>query len=129
MPDLMSLETEIKVTGLTQGATYRARYRASNQIGAGDWSDISYLLVANVPIATPMPILVSVDNLQITVNLPISQNARGAPINAYNLFINEGSALSPFHELLNYDGMSRTYTFQAGYLITNLITLQAGNLI
>lgn len=31
--DSISLETEVQVSNLIQGATYRARYRALNQIG------------------------------------------------------------------------------------------------
>jgi|688.fasta_scaffold1085489_1 hypothetical protein len=49
----LTLETEIKVNHLTQGNTYKARYRALNLIGASSWSDISYLLVADVPKRPP----------------------------------------------------------------------------
>jgi len=45
----MNLESEVLVKNLTQGATYRAQYRAINQIGAGPWSDSAYLLVGSAP--------------------------------------------------------------------------------
>jgi len=49
------------VSGLTTKATYRARYRALNQIGFGDWSDTAYLLVAEMPAPPLKPVLSSVD--------------------------------------------------------------------
>lgn len=45
----MNLESEVLVQNLIQGATYRAQYRAVNQIGAGLWSDSAYLLVGSAP--------------------------------------------------------------------------------
>jgi|LauGreDrversion4_2_1035121.scaffolds.fasta_scaffold4258375_1 hypothetical protein len=45
----LNLETEVLVMNLTQGLTYRAQYRAVNQIGAGLWSNTAYLFVGSAP--------------------------------------------------------------------------------
>lgn len=60
-PAKMTLETQVRIDGLTQGLMYRIRYRAINQIGYGEWSDIAFERAANVPTAPPAPILTSVD--------------------------------------------------------------------
>ena len=57
----MNLETEVIVMNLTQGLTYRAQYRAVNQIGAGLWSNTAYLFVGSAPDAPQTPLLISSD--------------------------------------------------------------------
>ena len=48
--DDQTLDREVLVTaGIIKGLTYRARYRAINSIGAGLWSDISYITASTVP--------------------------------------------------------------------------------
>jgi hypothetical protein len=42
--------TGIKDTGVVGGRNYRLRYRARNEIGAGSWSDITYVLAASEPV-------------------------------------------------------------------------------
>ena len=105
-PEHINLETSIKLTNLLPSATYRARYRAINLIGVGEWSDIAYLLVASKPNAPRKPILSSVDNTQITVTIPQSTDDNGAPIVRYSLYLNEGVDGSEFHEITAYDGFS-----------------------
>ena len=73
-PNLISLETEIKLSNLLQSATYRARYRAINSIGKGGWSESAYLLVASPPNAPLKPILLSVDETQISITVLQSVN-------------------------------------------------------
>lgn len=42
-----SFDTKVTVTdGIVKGKTYRVIYRAFNSIGAGDWSDIAYIVAA-----------------------------------------------------------------------------------
>lgn len=64
-PDQMSLETKVLVSGLTKGLVYRVRYRATNTIGAGQWSDIAFMRAAQVPIPPPSPYVSFVDNSRI----------------------------------------------------------------
>ena len=63
----MTLETKISVNNLVKGLIYRARYRAINQIGSGEFSDISYNRVATVPQAPPTPIITTVDQSKIVL--------------------------------------------------------------
>lgn len=44
----MSL-TGITTTNIVSGLHYRLRYRARNEIGFGDYSDIAYILTASAP--------------------------------------------------------------------------------
>lgn len=60
-PSMMTLETSVRVDGLTKGSIYRVRYRAINTIGHSEWSDLSYIRAASVPIAPPIPVIASVD--------------------------------------------------------------------
>ena len=47
------------VRGLVKGETYAFRYRAINAIGASEWSDLSKLKAAAIPIAPPRPVYLS----------------------------------------------------------------------
>lgn len=78
---------------------HRARYRALNLIGFGQWSDLAYLLVASAPAAPLKPVLSSVDETHITLVIPQSVNDFGAIISEYHLFVNEGVDGSQFHEI------------------------------
>ena len=51
-----TLDTQVSVTsGIVKGLVYRVRYRAVNSIGPGDWSDVSYIPAATVPVAPTQP--------------------------------------------------------------------------
>ena len=73
-----------------------------------------------MPAEPSVPVRTLFDNTKITLYLPISQNDMGSPITSYHLYINQGSYLSPFHEVTAYDGYSQTYTFNVGDLINSL---------
>ena len=64
------LQTEYLIEYLQMGRTYRLRYRAENLIGVSEWSESAYMLVAEGPLRPPKPLLVSVNESQITVLLP-----------------------------------------------------------
>jgi hypothetical protein len=36
-----------KITGVERGINYRFRYRAKNEIGFGEYSDVAYILTAS----------------------------------------------------------------------------------
>lgn len=86
----MSLETKVLVQGLTKGAVYRVRYRATNTIGSGEWSDITFMRAAQAPIPPPSPHVAFVDNTKIDLELKISSDDGGSGILAYHLYIDEG---------------------------------------
>ena len=87
-----------------------------NQIGSGEWSDIAYHRVANVPTAPPAVVLTDVDETMIALQLSISSDDGGTGIFAYHLYINEGQNGSPMHEIVDYDGTATSYTIEAGDL-------------
>ena len=105
-PNYLSLDTEVLVQNLIQGATYRAQYRALNQIGAGQWSDIAYLLVATEPTAPLKPVLLLIDETQIQIQITQSTTENGSFITAYHIYLNEGVNGTPFNEITAYDGLS-----------------------
>jgi hypothetical protein len=109
--DKVSLESEILLKNLTQGATYRVQYRALNSIGTGLWSEPALLLVAQAPNQPEKPLLVSVDNTQITVTILESRDNNGSPITAYRLLVNEGEDGTPYHQA--YEGLDSQFTLHA----------------
>lgn len=119
----MTLETQVTVNGLTKSFIYRVRYRAINQIGSGDWSDIGFLRAASVPAPPPTPIVTYVDATQIDLQLSISSDDGGTGISQYHLYINEGVNGSPMNEIVDYDG-SLEYTITTGDIVdTHTITI------
>lgn len=54
---------------ITQGITYRVRYRAINLIGQSGWSDVAYITAATAPTAPQIPELTSADNSDIVLSL------------------------------------------------------------
>jgi hypothetical protein len=61
------------------------------------------------PDAPRKPVLVSVDETQISVSLPQAVNDNGAIILSYTLLLNEGVNGTPFNIVLDYDGISSTF--------------------
>lgn len=126
-PALMTLETQVLVNGLTKGFIYRVRYRAINQIGSGDWSEIAYKRAASVPAAPPTPIITFVDATQIALQLSISSDDGGTGIFAYHLYINEGQNGSPMNEITDYNGIDLSYTISQGDVVASHI-VSLGNI-
>lgn len=122
----MNLESAVLVKNLIQGATYRAQYRAVNQIGAGPWSDSAYLLVGSAPQAPQTPILISADETKITLLVALSLNDYGAPIESYKLYVNKGVNGSPFLEITDYDGSSPTYDLMVDQMIGTFKVFKGG---
>ena len=123
----MTLETQVLVDGLSKGFIYRVRYRAINQIGSGEWSDIAYKRAASVPAAPPVPVITEVDATKIVLQLSIAADDGGTGILAYHLYINEGSNGSNMLEITDYDGSALSYTIQSGDIV-NTHTVALGNL-
>ena len=65
-PYTLSLEFTV-AAGLTRGQDYTFRYRASNQVGAGPWSEISIVKAAGVPPAPSKPKLIASEATSITL--------------------------------------------------------------
>ena len=126
-PELMTLETQVTVNGLTKGFIYRVRYRAINQIGTSDWSATAYKRAASVPAAPPTPIVTEVDATKIVLQLSISSDDGGTGIFAYHLYVNEGLNGSPMNEITAYDGTSLSHTIAEGDIVASH-TIALGNI-
>jgi hypothetical protein len=126
-PAAMTLETQVQVNNLTKGAVYRARYRAINSIGSGEWSNLAYARVAKVPEAPPAPVVSSVDETHIQLALTISSDDGGTGITAYHLYMNEGANGTPMHEIMAYDQSALSYTIAAGNVV-DTHTVVSGNI-
>jgi len=77
----------VTVAGLKQEATYRARYRALNSIGWSLFSEPGYLKVAKAPAAPLKPVLFSVDETHISIEILKSVNNFGAVIEGYEIHV------------------------------------------
>jgi hypothetical protein len=116
-----SLATSVLLTaakdGLVRGLTYRVRYRAVNQIGAGEWSDIAYIRAVMLPHAPPSPRATHFDATSIVLELTGSSydgDSAGGAAFRYNLWSNLGEDGTEFQRIASYDGFSLTYTLLAG---------------
>ena len=54
-------------SNITQGTTYRFRVRAFNAVGWSTFSNVGYILAAQVPMMPPTPAFVSSDSQSITM--------------------------------------------------------------
>ena len=59
----------VVTTNITKGELYTFRYRAINQVGAGDWSPTAILQAATVPSAPSQPLYVSSTATTITTTV------------------------------------------------------------
>lgn len=84
--------------------TYRLRYRIKNAIGFSDYSDVVYILAANVPEAPPAPQFVSSDSDGISVIVPRTLDNGGSPVTGYKLLVDSGDDFSSsFNPIASYN--------------------------
>ena len=108
VPDLSLSAT--KSQGITRGDTYRVRYRAQNEVGFGEYSDISYILAASIPY-DPEEALVEIIGDEVTISWQMPYNA-GALIYQAQIDILEVDGLTFTEDLTNCDGADQA-TFDA----------------
>jgi len=73
-------------TGLTQGANYQFRARASNSFGWGDFSDVVTILADDVP-AQIAPVTTLVQNIYANISWSLPSTDHGSPITEYAVYI------------------------------------------
>jgi hypothetical protein len=78
----------IQTSGITPGAAYRFRYRATNQHGTGDWSPIATVYASATPLP-PTAATTANDGLNVVVTWPASPSDRGAAVTAYRVKFQE----------------------------------------
>lgn len=94
---------------IEKGATYMFRYRAWNVNGAGEWSDVSYLVAASPPARPPAPEYGSSTADWITLLFSPSNDDGGKIITSMELEVSP-RLTTTWTQLTNYDGMSMSYT-------------------
>ena len=117
-----SLSLTYTMTNVTEGATYRLRYRAKNAIGWTDYSPVGYVTAQAVPEAPSAPVFVSADQTKITLQLSESDDNNGAQIDYYDLYRNNGAGTTDIINITHYDGSSLTFELNT----TDDSTLVAG---
>ena len=104
MPDL-SL-TVLKASGIERSQTYRVRYRAQNEVGFSDYSDISYVLAASTPY-DPEEATVEIIGDDLLISWQMPQNAGSLIYQAQIEFLQvDGSTYS--EDTANCDGSDQT---------------------
>jgi titin len=86
-----TLLNTLTVTGLSKGKNYRIRYRAKNIYGWGDWSPVSTILAATIPLAPPTPLYITSSDASISISMSVSSDDGGSPIIGYELWMNDGT--------------------------------------
>ena len=112
-PHSLSLEFTV-ATGLVRGEDYTFRYRATNQVGAGPWSETRTIKAAGEPPAPVRPTKVASTATSITFEFyhDIVDNG-GSQITSYKLKRDEGNSTSGSGsitvDVVGYDGASSTH--------------------
>ena len=107
-----TFETELVVSeGISEGYTYRVRYRVANVNGYSEFSDVSYLFPYSAPDSPPTPTFISATQTSVTLGFGESLSDNGIPIDSYELWIDEGSnTLSDFSMVTSYPDYASQHT-------------------
>jgi hypothetical protein len=106
--DPYTLNSKIVTTAIISGASYRARYRAYNVHGWGDYSPEGTITAATIPTATSEPALSIVGTgVEISWTEPSDTGGDGIPIVAYKieLLLTDGTYKE---DLVDCDGTDST---------------------
>lgn len=106
--DPYTLNSKVVTTAIASGATYRARYRAYNVHGWGEYSPIGTITAASMPAATSEPTLSIVGTgVQISWSEPSDTGGDGIQLTSYRveLLLPDGTYAQ---DLVNCDGTDPT---------------------
>jgi hypothetical protein len=105
-----SLETTYTTeVNINKGGLYRFRYRSKNINGWSDWSPITNVRAATIPVRPPAPTFLTATASSITLGLSQSLNSRGSDITHYELFRNTGGTSNSYIIVSTYDGQSNSH--------------------
>jgi len=100
--------SHLVTTGISQGLSYRVRYRAKNAYGWSEYSETAIILAAQPPakpVAAPQTVSTSDTTIQVLLDLDIENG--GSPITRYPLEISGGGLSNDvYHEVTTDDGSS-----------------------
>lgn len=101
--------------GIVKGTTYGVKYRARNLVGSGSFSDARFITAATVPSTPDAPTIASVDSTQITLNLALSQDNGGLPMDMCSIQM-ETKSTSTLTTITSYTqtSMATTHKMDVG---------------
>ena len=106
-----SLSTTYTISrDIQEGQTYRFWYRLKNEIGWSDYSPVTYAKAMAVPDVPSAPEYVSSSDTSITLLINFCSNLKGAIVDCYELYIDQGSTGSTFQKVTSYGGDVSTFT-------------------
>lgn len=104
--DSDNLDSTFTVTSkIEEGVYYRFRYRAKNVNGWSDFSPITYIQAATIPLRPPAPVFMTATSTSIVLHILPSTNTKGSVITNYNLFRNNGGNTNCNISISTYSGM------------------------
>mmetsp|Transcript_23478 Transcript_23478/g.36172 ORF Transcript_23478/g.36172 Transcript_23478/m.36172 type:complete len:316 (-) Transcript_23478:2014-2961(-) len=94
-----------------KGRSHRFRYRAKNDVGWGDFSDISTILAATVPSTPSMPTFVSFTDATKTLTITVGESSDngGTAITTTSLYVDQGDDYTSAFSLA---GTPTTYQYE-----------------
>lgn len=105
-----NMATSYTLLNTIQGQNYYFRFRAKNKYGWGDYSDVGYIIAAEAPMKSNIPILNSVSSTSITLDLDQTVNNMGSLIIEYELYWASGATPLTFVPVSTYDKTSSSVT-------------------
>jgi len=92
---VISLLRSFTITeGILKGHTFRFKYRVRNQIGWTDWSPVTYILAASVPIKPPAAKIITSSDSQLVLEVFEPTDNGGSIVTKYSLYMDSGSGFT-----------------------------------
>jgi titin len=98
--------THTRSAGVTSGGSYQFKYRAGNQQGVGEYSDISTIIASTVPDTLGSATTLN-SGSDVVVSWPATSSERGATVTAYRVKFLESDGVT-YTESSACDGASAT---------------------
>ena len=109
---------------IAKGLTFAFKVRVYNRNGWSEFSDVSYIQVAERPSRPKAPKLVSASQMVMTLQFFKPEDNGGSPVTAYELYRNDGDSLTePTIKVTSYSDNSLEHTLDESVdsLTTGLI--------
>lgn len=118
-----SLSNTYTLTGITEGLTYRFRYRAKNAVGWSGYSPVAYIKAVAKPSAPLAPEFISADNTAISLSLNFATENNGGIITSHELYRDNGDSGATWTQITSYNG-SKIFSVT----IVNEVAMVAGKI-
>ena len=87
------LQTSMMIsTGIVTGRNYRFMYRCKNINGWSDYSAVTYIMAAVVPVIPQAPTLIQASATTMTLQFYKPEDTGGVEVTSFQLFINDGNS-------------------------------------